>query len=165
METCTTIPSNDGLKKSINMTQFAKNVESNLEKFQNVRTYNYNEPFPVNYSKNLTQTNKPPQSLDQTKYILGLTEHEHEHMENSKPVENVITENKEENKSIFNTCNQYRDVFLYVLIFILLNNKFIIEIIYNKVPFIKTIDNPYPNLIIRSLIFGILIIVIKKYNL
>ncbi len=41
-------------KKNINMSQFAKNVESDLQKV-NIHGYNYNEPLPVNYSKNLVQ--------------------------------------------------------------------------------------------------------------
>jgi hypothetical protein len=45
----------------------------------------------------------------------------------------------------------------------ILNNKFIIDIIFNYVPYIKNINNPYPNLLIRSLIFGLILYFYKKY--
>jgi hypothetical protein len=52
-----------------------------------------------------------------------------------------------------------------VLIFILLNNKFIIELIYDKIPFVKKYDSPYPNLLIRSALFGLIIWSLKKFNI
>lgn len=147
-------------KKAINMSQFAKNVESDLERFQNVKTYNYNEPFPVNYSKHLIPVNKPVQKI------------EHMANTNSKPIEEIKQEKKvdkniEESKEdkLFKIFNEYRDIIMFVLFFILLNNKFIIELIYNRVPYIKNLDSPYPNLIIRALIFGFLLWGIKKFNL
>ena len=78
---------------------------------------------------------------------------------------------KPENKNMeVNTQNvfdnfKHRDIVLYVLIFMLLNNKFIIEIIYDRIPFMKNINSPYPNLIIRGLLFGVIIYFIKKFNL
>ena len=45
----------------------------------------------------------------------------------------------------------------------ILNNRFIIDIIFKYVPFIKTINNPYPNLIIRALIFYAIVSIYKKY--
>jgi hypothetical protein len=44
-----------------------------------------------------------------------------------------------------------------------LNNKFIIEIIYNKIPYMKTHESTYPNLILRSLVFGILVFIVKRF--
>ena len=52
-------------KKSINMSQFAKNVESDLSKVNNISGYNYNEPLPVNYTKNIVQ-NSQLQKLENT---------------------------------------------------------------------------------------------------
>jgi len=56
----------------------------------------------------------------------------------------------------------YIEIIIYMIIFILLNNKFTIEIIYN-LPFIKTINSPYPNLILRTLLFGLIVYLYKKF--
>jgi hypothetical protein len=173
MQTFTSTISDGRPKKALNMTQFAKNVESDLERFQNVRTYNYNVPLPGNYSKNLLSVNN--NSIQKL-----------EPMTNIKPPVNTNIEKTEENKkepalssgfstakiapekkrnSLLNIFNEYRDILIFVLFFILLNNKFIIGIIYDRFPYINKFESPYPNLIVRSLIFGILIFTIKKFNL
>jgi hypothetical protein len=136
-------------KKSINMSQFAKNVEADLEKVNYIRAYNYNEPLPVNYTKNIVQ-NSQLQKLEQTI--------------NSTPdiIINKETKNKVSKKNII---EEYKDIILNVLIFILLNNKFVIEFIYDKIPFVKKHASPYPNLLIRSALFGLIIWSIKKFNI
>ena len=58
---------------------------------------------------------------------------------------------------------KYMDILLSVLLFLLLNNKLSIETIY-RIPNMS-LDNPYPNLIIRAVIFGLLLFIIKKYYL
>jgi len=133
-------------KKKINISQFAKNVESDLQKV-NINGYNYNEPLPVNYSKNLVQ-NTQLQKLEQTI--------------NSTP---EIINNKPIKKEKPNIMKEYKDIIINVLIFNLLNNKFIIEFIYDKIPFVKKYNSPYPNLIIRSILFGLIIWSIKKFNI
>jgi len=55
------------------------------------------------------------------------------------------------------------ELLIYVLIFMILNNKFIIDIIYNYVPYIKNFNNTYSNLVIRSCLFGFCIYLYKKY--
>jgi len=59
--------------------------------------------------------------------------------------------------------NDTIEILIYVLVFMILNNRFIIDIIFKYVPFIKTINNPYPNLIIRALIFYAIVSIYKKY--
>ena len=51
-----------------------------------------------------------------------------------------------------------KDIMIIILIFILINTHFIIDLINNKVSFIKNINNIYPNLIIRTIIFGLSLI-------
>jgi hypothetical protein len=58
---------------------------------------------------------------------------------------------------------KYMDILLSVLLFLLLNNKLSIETIY-RIPNMS-LDNPYPNLIIRAIVFGLLLFIIKKYYL
>ena len=75
--------------------------------------------------------------------------------------------NDDTNNSFKHIIKNYihRDILLYILLFMLLNNKFIIELINEKIQFINKLNNPFPNLIIRSIIFGLLIYSIKKFNL
>jgi purine-cytosine permease-like protein len=63
---------------------------------------------------------------------------------------------KEEKK-----CN-FIELFVYIIIFILLNDQFTVKTIYN-IPFFKNVNNPYPNLILRTILFGLLIYLYKKY--
>jgi hypothetical protein len=138
------------------MNQFIKNIEGNLDKLNRV---DLNEPLPVNFTQNMINNqpskiieplNALPQNIDSIQMI---------NLEKPKNVD------EKENGIINKILNfEYRDIILYILVFILLNNKFIIELIY-KIPLIKNMDNPYPNLIIRSLIFGVVIFFIKKFNL
>jgi len=68
---------------------------------------------------------------------------------------NSIKSNKK--KESFN----YKDVIIYMLFFIIINNQFFIEFIY-KFPYINK-NSPYPNLFIRTFIFGLSVYLFKKY--
>jgi hypothetical protein len=59
--------------------------------------------------------------------------------------------------------NDTIEILIYVLVFMILNNRFIIDIIFKYVPFIKTINNPYPNLIVRAIMFYLIVYAYKKY--
>jgi hypothetical protein len=59
----------------------------------------------------------------------------------------------------------YKEILICMVLFMVLNNKIIIELIYERVPYIKVIESPYPNLIFRTLIFGIAFFLVKKFNL
>ena len=64
---------------------------------------------------------------------------------------------KDTNKNIF--IKKYNDIFISLLIFMLLNNKSVIELIYN-ISFVK--DKVILNLLIRTIIFGVILILYKK---
>lgn len=136
-------------KKSINMAQFAKNVEFDLEKGKNIRSYNYNEPLPVNYSNQL-------QKLEQTINLKS------DNL-NLKPENQITTATTTTTEC--DLIQKYKGIVINVLFFILLNNKFIIELIYDKIPIVKKYSSPYPNLLIRSALFGLIIWSIKKFNI
>lgn len=74
--------------------------------------------------------------------------------------QNPIKQKK--SKSIKQTKINYQEIIIYMVIFILLNTKMIIEFIY-KIPYLTTINSPYPNLIIRGVIFGLAIFLYKKF--
>ena len=56
------------------------------------------------------------------------------------------------------------EIIICILLFMLLNNKLIIGIIYN-IPLLQKINSPYPNLLIRTIIFGVILYLIKKFNI
>ena len=113
-------------KKSINMNNFVRDLETNLE--------------------NLS---KKPSQYDNISSI------------NLKG--NINNEKSGGSRTFYEQCIEFKylDIIFSILLFLLLNNKLSIEIIY-KIPYI---DSPYPNLLIRSIIFGLLIFLIKKYYL
>ena len=65
-------------------------------------------------------------------------------------------------KIINNEKCKYTELIFFMIIFILLNDKFTIETIY-KLPYFKNINSPYPNLILRTLLFGLLVYLYKKF--
>ncbi len=136
-----------------------KNNKNDLMKnyFTNsVNNVNLNEPLPANFSKQMLKKDTDP-----IKTVQVLPQYNKED-KNKEPVQSTQTELNNQDTSIINS--QIRDIFFYVLLFMLLNNKFIIEFIYDRVPYMKKYDSPYPNLILRSLIFGGLIYLIKRMD-
>ena len=77
--------------------------------------------------------------------------------DNKKDDKNVLL--KKLKKIIF---HDNRDIMIIILIFILINTHLIIDLINNKISFIKNINNIYPNLIIRAIIFGLILYILKK---
>jgi hypothetical protein len=65
--------------------------------------------------------------------------------------------NKNKNKKKF--YKKYNYIIISLLVFMLLNNKSIIELIY-YIPFVK--DKIFLNLLIRTIIFGIILTLYKK---
>jgi len=54
------------------------------------------------------------------------------------------------------------ELLIFILLFIVLNNKFVIDTI-NMIPYLFHVESIQPNLLIRGLIFGLLIYYYKKY--
>jgi hypothetical protein len=142
---------NNKPKRNVNMEELVKNIESDLDKMDNTHIP---DPLPINLNPNIIKTNKNKNKNPNINKNLN---------KNFK-----LDQNNEINimKSLNKIYNfKHRDIILYILLFMLLNNKFVIELVYEKVPFVKLLDNPYPNLLIRSILFGMLIYLIKKFNL
>ena len=88
-----------------------------------------------------------------------------DNIENSQNESNIqIIEEpiyKEKIKKKNNKQINYKVIIIYMFIFFLLNNCYIVTLIY-KLPYI-TQSNPYPNLIIRTLLFGLFVFLYKRY--
>lgn len=140
-------------KKQQNMNRFVRDLENNLDNFGNV---NLNEPLPVNFTK--TMIPKQTLSIQKPQII--------EKMANSEVKKEPIKEQTITDiiKNFFIKI-EFREIIIIMLLFMLLNNKIVIELIYNKIPYFQNIDSPYPNLIFRTIFFGIILVLIKKFNL
>jgi hypothetical protein len=150
-------------KKQQNMNRFVRDLETNLDNFGRV---NLNEPLPVNFTKPMMA--KPVPVFQKQKHI--------ETMANANVTASATTKqekkqesNKDESvigriKNYFNKI-EFREIIICMLLFMVLNNKIVIELIYEKIPFMQQISSPYPNLILRTIIFGLILILIKKFNL
>jgi len=140
-------------KKQQNMNRFVRELENNLDNFGKV---NLNEPLPVNFTKTMI----PKQGLNIQKTKIT------EQMVNTESKKEPVKEDTiiDMVKKFFNKV-EFREIIICMLLFMVLNNKLMIELIYNKIPYIQQLDSPYPNLIFRTILFGIMLIFIKKFNL
>jgi len=80
---------------------------------------------------------------------------------NEQPQKKIVVKSTKAPPIVHN--NDTIEILIYILIFMILNNKFIINFIFNYIPYIKNINNPYPNLLIRALFFGLILYLYKKY--
>lgn len=167
-------------KREINMGQFVKNMENVLDNqnlYYRENNYGANEPLPANFTKNMinhlpvpVQKQSHPHPIEDFSQVpvvetikLKQNESKVEPKKEPKIIQEQIKLEQDLVSKVFNF--EYLDVIIYVLLFILLNNKFVIEFIYDRIPYVKTIDSPYPNLLIRGAVFGASIFLIKKFNL
>lgn len=75
-----------------------------------------------------------------------------------KKDDKVNSQKKIENNDKF----KYSEIIIFIIIFILLNNKFTIETIY-KLPYFKNTSSIYTNLILRTCLFGIFVYSYKRF--
>jgi len=91
-----------------------------------------------------------------------------DNLEESKPIESIQISNepKNYNKKKKNNINKvsfnYSELIIYLILFILLNNQFTVTLIH-KLPYFNKSNSSYPNLILRTLLFGLIIYLYKKY--
>ncbi len=136
---------NHSLDKShINMNHFAKKLENKLDNIKKNRDLDMFADV-----KRLP----PKMEIDSIKLVGG-----DKTSASQKPSKKIVVEPpKVEDKF------QHKDIIIYIVLFIILNSKLIIEVIYDKISLTR--ENPYLNLIIRAVFFGGLLFLIKKLNL
>ena len=156
---------------------FDKEVGTSVSKLKNEQSeteYDYDD---IINQDSETPSDLPKKKIDMNKFTKTV-EHKIETLDvvppikynpNIDQVKNILSKlppqnNKEVVKEeVTNFYWDYKDILIYVLIFIFLNNKFIIDNI-DKLYYL-TFNNSVLNLIIRSLIFGMILYFIKKFNL
>ncbi len=142
-------------RKQQNMNKFVRDLETNLDNFSQV---NLHAPLPVNFTKQMI----PKQIISKTQPKAKIIETmENNNIKKPEPVKEQTFVQKILN---FIKKIEIKESIILMLVFMVLNNKVIIEFIYNKIPYIQTIQSPYPNLLIRTFVFGIFLIIIKNFN-
>ena len=79
---------------------------------------------------------------------------------------NVISEKKQEYKTLYQEFLEFKyiDIIFSVLLFMLLNNRLTIETLY-RLPYMDPSYSTFPNLLLRTTLFGAILFLIKKFVL
>lgn len=153
-------------KKEISMNQFARNLENDLEYFNN-------QNHQINKNVNL-QLGPGPKPINYTAEMDKKKDQQLLELLDVDPVSSIQLKGNTEpnNNKILNESNnyelisgEYKDLLINLLLFMLLNNKFVIDFIQTKIPIINQTQSPFPNLVIRTLLFAGIILGIKKFIL
>ena len=123
-------------KKTLNMDIFARNLETKLDKMQ-PRWDVLKEPFNV-------------ENIDSIKIANNIAQN------TSKKYKSNKKEEIEESSYFQNP------LLLTIIFFVLLNLKQTIEFIYDNVSFTRDLNNPYYNLLLRTIIFSLIMFYILK---
>jgi len=159
---------------SINNLHDNKTNDLDNLKTERNRLITNNKPIIADLSDNNVSINyRPKKNVNMNKLIRNLEsdlkKYSSDDILNNDNIPVALNDNQLKKKPQLQNNNQVPksndlvEILIYVLVFMILNNKFIIDIIYNYVPYIKNINNMYPNLLIRSGLFGLLIFLYKKY--
>ena len=131
-------------KNSFNVNSFVKDLEKNLDNFDNIE--NEKGPMP----SNLTFNNK---KIKKNK------------KENLKKVEEktVVETNEETNwkELIYKFLIEIKEPVIIVILFILVNNLDFIRVVA-KIPYMNRIPNQYPSLVLRGLILALIVYLLRK---
>lgn len=141
-------------KNKNNMNKFVQNMVQELEKYDTKLKSNRklpdNNTIPdFNKMNDMILLNNEPKPINVSNDMIKAS------IPIVKKKDNSINTNI--NISIPKKSYEYKDIIILVLLFMILNNKFIIELIY-KLP----ITNSYLNLMIRSIIFILSLYLVKK---
>jgi hypothetical protein len=159
-----------------NLYDNKKNTELDNLKIERNKLVVTNKPTLADLSDNNVSVNyRPKKNVNMNKLIENLEsdlkKYSSDDILNNDNIPVALNDNqykkktKPEQTRIDNITktNDIVEILIYVLVFMILNNKFIIDIIHNYVPYMKIFNNTYPNLVIRSCLFGFCIYLYKKY--
>ena len=160
--------------KKFNINNFVQELENNLDNFDNTEESTEEDISPIasnqyfnkvreemteklinfedekDNSNNFDKKLKDSKKLKELKELKELTE---------------LKESKEKYQNFNNKlCNfliNIKEPMIIILLFILLNNRDLIILIY-RLPFIKNIESQYPSLIIRGIILASIIYYLRK---
>jgi hypothetical protein len=133
--------------KDINVSSFVKDLEKNLDNFDNLDLDS--GPMPSNVNSGFKNNIKNNSSKND---------------ENIKeePIERKIKK-PNLNKKIYERLIKLKEPIVIIFLFILLNNDEFIAML-NTIPYFNLLGSPYPSLILRGSIMAFLIYNLKKYS-
>jgi len=163
---------NNNYKEDFNLEDELKNfdqMESSIDKldkkysdrdmFKDDKTEGTNKDKNFNITSFVSDLEKKLDNFDNIKFQTNKDVIKSEKKEDSikiKPKKKHTLE-----KKILNILIEVKKPFIVILLFILLNNKDLIELI-NNIPYVNYFNNDYPSLIIRGGILGLIIYNLKN---
>jgi len=143
-------------EKNFNVNSFIKDLEKNLDNFDNIDFQT--GPMPSNLNENFKNQKKEKilEKLVDDKPAMVDTK-----ITSTKSLKKTKKNNN--NNKIYNFLIEIREPVIIILLFILLNNPELKELV-NKIPYIDYFDSPFPSLILRGSILAIIIYYLKKYS-
>jgi hypothetical protein len=142
------IKKSDTNLKKLNIDNFIKDLENNLDNFDNTNE-NIN-PVASNQDFNKIRENF-------TEKVVNFEEDTNTSKEELKKLINY----QSWNNKIYTFLVNIKEPIIVILLFILLNNKDLI-LLTNKISFINNIENQYPSLIIRGVILASIIYYLRN---
>jgi hypothetical protein len=139
------IKKSDTNLKKFNINNFIKELENNLDNFDNTNE-NIN-PVPANQDFNKIREN----------FTEKIVNFEEDNNISEQELENYQTWNNK----VYTFLVNIKEPLIIILVFILLNNKDLILLTQN-IFFINNIKNEYPSLIIRGIILALIIYYLKN---
>ena len=140
-----------------NINNFVKELENNLDNFDNTNEYKKTQQFNQNFKKNRESfTEKIVNFEDEDKYNYK-DDDKSEDNSSEKELKNI----KNWNNTIYTFLVNIKEPLIIILVFILLNNNDLI-LLTHKLFFINNIKNQYISLIIRGVILAIIIYYLRN---
>ena len=133
-----------------NINNFVKELENNLDNFDNTNEYTETPAFNQDFKQNLKERF--------TEDVVNFVEDDdNENDESEKELENY----QNWNNTVLTFLLNIKEPIIIILVFILLNNNDLILLI-NKIFLINNIKNEYISLIIRGIVLAIIIHYLKN---
>jgi hypothetical protein len=137
-----------------NINNFVKELENNLDNFDNTNEYKKTQPFNQNFKKNRENFTEKIVNFEED-------ENEDENKSDDNSSEKKFKNIKNWNNTIYTFLVNIKEPLIIILLFILLNNNDLI-LLTHKIFFINNIKNQYISLIIRGVILAIIIYYLRN---
>lgn len=140
-------------KNNFSVNSFVKDLETNLDNFDNIKDTNGPLPSNINFKK------------EKVKHIEKFEEPEYSETEVEEPKKKKTSSSflSKMKQRMYTILIEIKEPLIIIFLFILLNNTDLIRAIA-KIPYINIISNNYPSLIIRGLILALFIYLLRKYE-
>jgi len=145
-------------EKDFNVNNFIKDLEKNLDNFDNVDFQS--GPLPSNLNENFQNQKKEKilEKLVDDKPTMVDTK-----MKSMNAIKKARKDKQSNNNKMYKILTKIRELVIIILLFVLLNNPELIQIV-DQIPYMNYFDSPYPSLIFRGGILAIIIYYLKKYS-